>query len=234
MRSGVVHRWACVVVGASTVVGLAACGSAKVSDTPRVTVREAASDEALLLLTESDVRGIDGLSDAVAKNFNDIPVFENPDPRGPCGAVAPQLPLDDAVGRSFSSASLVVFEILVPDDAAQRDYLASLLADRTEGCPDYQSQTNLGITQTVSDVHFVDITDATTTSIAWTSTIEVLGRQGFGGLVVLEVNGRMAFIQMQGIAPLSDDLMKSVATAALAKLVGWSSFWANPARVGIQ
>ncbi|MDO8363414.1 MAG: hypothetical protein Q7V88_11000 [Actinomycetota bacterium] len=72
-----------------SVAGLASCDDeANVggSKTPRITVDEAASDGSAFLLKEPVVRTIAGLSDVVAQDFGDVPIFENPDPRGPCGA----------------------------------------------------------------------------------------------------------------------------------------------------
>jgi hypothetical protein len=69
---------------------------------------------------ESDVHAA-GWPDAVAGDLDeDVAVFENPDPRGPCGGAVPQAPLEGSVARSFSTPDTVVIELVVVNRRAGR------------------------------------------------------------------------------------------------------------------
>jgi hypothetical protein len=68
--------------------------------TPRVTSGRA--DLESYLLTAEDVGDVPTLAGATASDLSGVDLFENPDPRGPCGARADGPPMAGAAGRAFN------------------------------------------------------------------------------------------------------------------------------------
>jgi hypothetical protein len=215
MRLGAVG--AVVFVAACTAADDAGSPIEELSNTPRITLNEGGSLSASLL-TERDVRLITGLEDAVAQDLNEIPFFENPDPRGPCGGVVPQLPLTDAVGRAFSGAEIMVVQFLAPPSAEAREYVAAAQADRTTPCESFTSLTNVGTTQLVRDVEFIDLGDLAADGIAWTAVVEVgTYVQSIGGGVLM-IDDRLLTIQASSLAPIDAATVRSLLEAAVSRL----------------
>lgn len=187
------------------------------SNTPQITVDDSARDVSFLL-TESDVRGIDRFAGVVAQDVSDVPAFENPDPRGPCGAVVPQLPLEGAVGRAFSGPDVVVFELVVTAGAEQHDFLDAVQADQHVGCEGHESMTNLGETQTVSDTEFIDQRSVGDDGIGWTSRIDIGSRTAYGGAAAFVNGDRMAFIQVSAASPIDATMLEALVDLAVARM----------------
>jgi hypothetical protein len=203
------------VVLAAALTGCGSEGEVR-SNTPSVTV-DANSPNVSLLLTEEDVRSVHGMGSAEAQDFTDVPVFENPDPRGPCGGVAPQLPTTGAVGRAFTTPTMMSIQIVVDSSDEQRDYVAALQSDRRSDCGPYQSTTNTGDTQTVSEIEFVELT-TDLPAIAWTGRVDVAGNTAYIGVLALESSGRLAFIQMQSATPFAGETVRTLADRAADRL----------------
>jgi hypothetical protein len=192
------------------------------SNTPRITVGEDQTERSAMLLTADDMRGIEGLEDVTAVEMTDYPVYENPDPRGPCGGIAPPLPLDDPVGRGFSSSSLPisVFELITRRGADQDAYLDAMQADRRDECGPFESTTNVGQTQSVSEISFVDVQDLGVPAISVTERIEIAGQFAHVGVVLLLVDDGMIVIQMQSTAPIDAVMVAEIAERSLRRANG--------------
>jgi hypothetical protein len=163
------------------------------------------------------VREVPGLQGAVARDLDDLSIFENPDPRGPCGAPAPSLPAP-AAGRGFQAAQVLAFELLAVDTEEAAAYLDALQADARPGCPGYESETNVGGTQRVGDIAFVDVAGVGDAAIAWTLRIEAPGGQVFGGVGAVRRAGTVAFVQVQGTEPVTGETVAALVRAAGARL----------------
>ena len=209
------------VPAAVLALGLAACSDDQPeveSNTPRVEVDDDGerADRLLTLDQVTTALGDDRLEQA---DFDDVPVFENPDPRGPCGAEVPALEFcDDAVGRSFGTSDQVVFEIISTESDALGTYLDALIADQPDECPTYASRTNQGLMQTVSDVVLLDVAELGSRAVGWTSHIELQGQDLYGGVVAFALDGQVVFLQLQGIAPVDGDALAALGAAAAANL----------------
>jgi hypothetical protein len=174
-----------------------------------------------VLLTDTDVHGIAGFADTKSTEIADLGLTENPDPRGPCGGKVSAPPIEKSFGRSFASASAALVELVVAKaDAKQRGYIDELTADIKDPCGPYVSKTSGNVDQEVSDVQLVDLTDLGLTGIAWVSTISTGGQKAEGGVVVLLVDGQLAFLQVASAGSLDGAAVHDIAKLAAQRLSG--------------
>ena len=192
------------VVAAFTL--LAACssdGGSTGSNTPQVTVTDTASPAATgVLLTQDELRTVPGFENGTIQAFNSVPSFTNPDPRGPCGGKATNPPLDGAAGTAYSEGnSVAAFHLIVPTTPVQTSYLSALAKDRKDPCPTWESTTNTGATQTVSDTQFVDIGDLADDALAWTATVASGTAKAYAGVLIIVDDDVTSLLQVQSLAP---------------------------------
>ena len=141
------------------VLVLGACGGHKGtngSNTPRVTV---GADGPLApgLLTQTQVRQVPTFSSAIVSSLRQTTFFEDPDPRGPCGAKVPTVTLHDAVGIAIKAEGIRGAAELVsrlPSGEAKA-YLDARMADAHEHCAEFETTTNQGVKQRVLLVRIV-------------------------------------------------------------------------------
>ena len=190
-------------VAAAVLLGLVGCGGSEdgeggkagSSQTPRITVASEASEDQDALLTEQDLHGITGFEGVVAAEVKDVPFYENPDPRGPCGATVPAIAFDGAFGRTFRSDRVQLLQLVLPSSPRQKQQLAAYQADVRPDCPAYESRTNTGDTQHVSDISVLALDDLGVPAVGWASTIELGGQRVQGGVVLADVGDRFVFLQ---------------------------------------
>lgn len=162
------------------------------------------------------------MGDAVDRPPERAPAFENPDPRGPCGARAPQPPgMDHAALVTLRAGSYQVVEVVsapAPGEAAR--YLDALAADLRPGCPPHESTTNQGHVQRVSGVEAVDVGGVGDRAVAWTARAEVGTSRVNAGLVALHVGPRFAYVQVFSVDPPPPATVRALAEAAARRLAG--------------
>ncbi|MBI2168930.1 MAG: hypothetical protein HYU28_05445 [Actinobacteria bacterium] len=203
------------------VVGLACdAGDPVQSQTPRITAAEPGRRDETVLLTEDDVARLEGFEGARATEIDDVPIFENPDPRGPCGGVAPDLQFPGAIGRAFTSEKLVVFEFVAPRSAAHDEALAAFQSDARPGCRSYDSLTNTGDRQLVSEITLLDLSDLGVPSVGWTSTIKVRNEESVGGLIAAAVGTRFLVVQVNGLELPPPKSLRELARRAVKRVEG--------------
>ena len=159
------------------VLALAACGGSKGanrSNTPRITV---GADGPLApgLLTQSQLRQLPALSTATVTSLKETAMFEDPDPRGPCGAHVPVVSLGDAAGVAIRAATIrsgTEFVARLKRGAAKR-YLEARMANTTDGCPEYATTTHEGVTQRVLLVRNVRLDDEFQQALAVVVAIKI-------------------------------------------------------------
>lgn len=201
------------------VVLLGACGGHKGtngSKTPRVTV---GADGPLApgLLTETQVRQVPTLSSATITSLQQTTFFEDPDPRGPCGAQVPSVTLQDAVGIAIKATGLRGGAELVsrmPPGEAKR-YLDARMADAHEHCPEYQTTTHQGVTQRVLLVRIVRLHKEFQQALAVVMAIKI--GQSVRAATVIEV--RRDDVLARTII-FSNRPIANVAVRGLASLMG--------------
>lgn len=152
MRRGFVYRTVLVALVASACGGGGGGTSAK---TP-VTVAVFGPLDAALL-TQTQLRQVPGFATTKVTPLQAPVLFEDPDPRAPCGAKVPKLSLRDAVGIAMTAESIrggAQLVIRLPSGAA-KGYLDARQANTSKGCPEYETTTNQGAKQRVLLVRVV-------------------------------------------------------------------------------
>jgi hypothetical protein len=203
------------VIGA--IAGLAACssdGGSGATATDGDTTVAGTSDPIAgdVLLTEDELRTVPGFETGTVQAFNSVPSFSNPDPRGPCGGTATNPPLDGAAGTAYTQGnSVAAFHLVVPTTPVQTSYLTALAQDRKDPCPTWESTTNTGATQTVSNTTFVDVGDLAGEALSWTSTISSGEATAYAGVLIVVDDQVTSLLQVQSLTPISDDTMRSFA-----------------------
>ena len=204
------------VAAAVAVAALAACSDDEPeSDTPELSIAEA--DVEGLLLVE-DVALIEGFDDAEAVTFDNFPLFENPDQRGPCGSEIAPVAVDDASGQALTGTSISLVQIVVPTTAELQAYLAELQADSGPPCGPYRSTTNTGTTQVVSEVVVYGIEAEDASGVAWTNLIEVDEGAVYAGVIALESDGTTVFVQVQSATPIPQEGIQFLSDATVLRL----------------
>jgi hypothetical protein len=169
------------------------------------------------MLTESDVREIAGFSSVVATDLDDVAVYENPDPRGPCGAPVDPMPTGVA-GRAFTGADVTIVQLLHEDGAALAEYAEVLADDLRPGCGPHESFTNVGATQRVGEPSAVDTAGIGDSSVGWTTEITVEEHTAHAGLVFVVLGGRATAIQVMSTDVVTADAMVALAQGAATRL----------------
>ncbi len=215
------RRW--VAIAAVVLLGVLGCGLSDDGDegksnTPRRTTAPPKSRDRAVLLTDQDLHAVAGFEGVVAKEIENLPLFENPDPRGPCGGKVPPVPLDQAFGRSFQSERLLALELVVPAGQKQKEQLAAYQADLRPGCGPYESKTNTGDSQRVSEITPLALDGLAIPAIGWFQEIEVQGQRFQAGVVLAEVGARFLFLQFQGTVLPPASSLEDVSRRAVDRL----------------
>lgn len=179
------------------VVVLGACSSGSStgerakSNTPRIqsTARELQRG----VVTAEELRAITGLPRLQPVPLKNAPLFENPDPRGPCGARISQPDFPKRAIAVFAANSVMVFEAVARlDEGTARAFVDSIIADAKPGCPPFESLTNTGAQQTVIPGITVELPQLSDQQIARTESISVLGHSNEAAEVLIRRGGLVA------------------------------------------
>ena len=163
-------------VGVALLLALGACGGSKAPppSAPQVTL---SSDGPLTpaIVGASLLRRVPGFSEAVLQPLADVTLFEDKDPRGPCGAKVPGLKLTDALGSSWTAQTIRGgAQIVVRRPAGEaRRYLTSRLNDISPKCAPYTAKSAQGVTQTVKYEAAVRIARDADQSLATVSAVRI-------------------------------------------------------------
>jgi hypothetical protein len=182
------------------------------SRTPQVTLEQPAEPEReALLLTSSDVSAIDGFAGVPAADIADVPLFENPDPRGPCGAVVPEMSFDGLIGRSFTGAGGALIEVVGEHTPARQAVFDAYAADSQPGCAPFESMTNTGARQRVSNIELVELSGIADAAHGVTMTIASGGAESeIAGIQVIQ-DGRFAYAMLIAeTRPTAEDVVALV------------------------
>jgi hypothetical protein len=153
-----VRRAAAALLLVGVLGGCSGHKSANGSNTPRITVG-AEGPLAPGLLTERQLRQLPALSTATVSSLQETTLFEDPDPRGPCGGKVPATSLHDAAGVSIKAETIRGGAELMArlSPGAAKSYLDARTADATPGCPEFETTTNQGVKQRVLLVRIVPL-----------------------------------------------------------------------------
>ena len=212
-------RCGLVAVAVLNVAVLAACGGGNErgeSQTPRL---RADSRNALAeaLLTTKDLRSVRGLpADIEAASLDELPLYEDPDPRGPCGARIDQPDLARGQSVALRSDQAAGFTAVVRLPIAQaRAYMKALAADTRVGCPPHQRRTHTGSVQRVKLVSAVDIGNRGTAARV---TITNKGKTVDALQIAVQDADRVAVLVLFTSAALPDNTVRAIANRASRRL----------------
>ncbi len=147
-------RWGAAIVAVALLSG-ACTDDDPESTTPRVTVDES-SELTSFVLVEQSVASIPGFEAVAAQPLSDVDVFENPDPRGPCGGESPAPPLEGTAGAVFAAPGLSLVQV-VAEGPDVDEFVAAQLADIVEPCGPYESTTNVETVQQIDQIEVVTL-----------------------------------------------------------------------------
>jgi hypothetical protein len=198
---------------------LGACGGhkgANRSNTPRITV---AGDGPLArgLLTQAQLRQVPGLAGATVTSLKETAVFEDPDPRGPCGARVPAVSLADAAGAAIKADTVrsgAEFVARQKPGAAKR-YLDARIANAQAGCPEFETKTNQGVTQRVLLVRIVSLPEEPQQALAVVTAIKIADSVRAATAIEVRRDDILSRVVIFTDAPLDDATVR-----ALASLMG--------------
>lgn len=125
--------------------------------TSPVTVDES-SELSSFVLVEQSVASIAGFENVVAQPLNDVDVFENPDPRGPCGGESPAPPLEGTAGAVFAAPGLSIVQV-VAEGADVDAFFEAQLGDIVDPCGPYESTTDAETVQEVDQIVVATLPD---------------------------------------------------------------------------
>lgn len=162
----------------AALVGLPTCiASAASSRTPPLHFGGRSPGLEDVLLTAGDVEGIpDGpLNVAISKIDAATRLYQNPDPRLPCGRVAPNFNSSRAVEEQFSMPEVLGIEVVANLRLSQiRSLFNQYNGDLRIGCT-YRSKTNTGSIETTSLVKRIPMPQLTNGALGIVSIVRNAG-----------------------------------------------------------
>lgn len=190
------------------------------STTPRISDDPSASRDTSLLLTAADVGAATGLKGVVSEDLANAGVFENEDPRGPCGTPVPQLPTAGGYGRGFRADGdrLRVVELVMPTSTATRSYLDAVVADTRHSCGPYTVRAANGDVHHISDVEILDLPAGCGRCVGMVMKTAVRDRATFIGFSFFESGGTSGMVQVFSVRPVPAATLRGLLDRALARL----------------
>ncbi len=168
------------------------------------------------LVTLRDLAEVPGLPKLTTTPTADAPLFENPDPRAPCGAPIEQPDLSKgAVGVLSSNALDLVSSVVSLGEVEATRFMDATLADARPGCAPYESTTNQGTTQTVNP-EIVEVPPVGDQRFAQTATIEVQGQTLYTGAALVRNGGILATSLIFSQVPVDPDTVAALTSAVNA------------------
>jgi hypothetical protein len=190
------------------------------TNTPLLQPGSGTSSERAALLTTSEVLAIPGApSDAVVTPGQRNVLFEDPDPRAPCGARVTIPDLSQGVDIQIASSSLVGVQIVV--DMPETDAAAFVTAwegNSRTGCPPYVSQTNTGVSQINELTALIPMPDLVDQATGAWITVNSRGQTANTYGMILRSGGRLELDVLIAPQPLSMTFVVGFARAAESAL----------------
>lgn len=221
-RSFVPHRIAVVPVLAALLL-VSACSNAT------GTLQEGARQEELApaLLTEDQVRGAsaapDGLESVAPERAN---LSDDPDPRGPCGAVVEALPVLDGAVAVFGQDDIVVVNVVLVDTGGLAERLVgATIADLVAGCPAFTKEdTPFDEPQLTELIADIDLGGAGEQSVAFQARGTVGDNDPVYGVEALvRVGDDLTAIVILATEAVPEQFVQDLASAAAERLTAFRS-----------
>ncbi|HEY5170641.1 MAG TPA: hypothetical protein VIK54_02830 [Acidimicrobiia bacterium] len=171
------HR-SIVMLALAAIVGVG-CGGEPfpaTSTTPRVSADPSSSLQPGLV-TSAALATVPALASVATVPTSQGQIFENPDPRAPCGAKIAPPRLSDAIAEFQMSTGFAFEGIANTGAASAKRFLDANRADMRDGCPPYDSQTNqLGVVQHVVYEGSIPLTSIADDALAVREQVSVPGQ----------------------------------------------------------
>jgi hypothetical protein len=214
-----------VAFGALMAIALALCtGFGGVVHAFRTTDPVTSTDKTVRpgLLRPAD---LDGFGTVKSVPLNKAKLFEDPDPRGPCGVKITPPRLSKGATRVFQAPGGVIIDTVVRvSEQRARALMDAMEHDAIAACPAYTSTTNTGAEQTVMPT-LVDLPMVGDQRVGGTAAITVGGQTGYAGTVRIRRGRYLDFaVAFSGI-PVRPDVVRVLAErmdGALRRLSGSS------------
>jgi len=149
--------------------------------TPAITAPEGAADLRGLLLTGDQLRQAGLPADLRTVPDDQVSSYENPDPRGPCGAPMDAHELYSGGIRYHAAATVLAFEAVgrATNERAEQ-LMDAVVADVTPRCPEFISRTNTGVDQANHFGAPIDLSGLGDQAVGWQSTVTVQDQHAHG------------------------------------------------------
>lgn len=189
---------------------------------PQIT--EAAEDPALIgsLLSLEELEGASRApSGLIQQPVQDASLFENPDPRAPCGARIDQPAAKDAAIAAFATAQppqLTLFHMVwnLPEGEAQA-LVEGVRSDINPNCPPFVSKTPTG-EQRAQFLKEIPLSGLGSDAVAASLRITVSGLSAYAVLAVVRDGTRLSLLSVFSEDPVSARFVRDVAAATAKKL----------------
>lgn len=179
------------------------------SSTPRLRTSDDQLERGLLNL--DSLRAVPGLSNVTAQPTEESAVFQDPDPRGPCGAVISPLSLSRSAVAVFVGPGITVIELVIQtSEGKARTYFDEMLEDAKPGCQAYASKTNQGKTQRV-DTELVELGPLGDQRLGLRAEIDVGSQTIHFGRASIRIGNRVAEGIVSANQPVSETMLLEIA-----------------------
>jgi hypothetical protein len=173
------------------------------------------------LLTRMDLQDAGLPPELLQRTFEEVPLYENPDPRGPCGGTADDPGFDRAASAVFATddARLLFAQTIydLPPGEAQRQ-VHGFRADLRPACPPFVSKSPFG-PQRVELMRPVEMGPFGDDHVGTLSRVTTRdGEQTYVMTELVRVGNRLVVLQAIDAIPFLDVEMRSLAKEAVAKL----------------
>ena len=207
--------------GATSVLsGCSSAPSSPASNSAALPPGPATSSQQFALLTARDVSAIPGAPGGVAVVPSEKgTLFQDPDPRSPCGARVTLPDLSQSAHVTFDAASFGAFQVVV-DQSVQKAtaFATAWQRDTRPGCPPSTSRTSTGstqISQLVGPISMPRLVDQETGALL---TVNDNGQTVDAYGMVLRSGGRLELDVLISPVPLTQAFVLGFALAAESKL----------------
>lgn len=211
---------AALLAGCSISFGTGDPSPAPTPTTERIT-SDAGVDSSGRLLSVDDLSSIEDAPPGLREmGTDDLPVYENPDPRGPCGAELEQPRMGTGDRVMFNAEGVVIVEELFDLGASKaEEALASYSEDIDPDCPTFTSQTHTSSVQSNDFLHEVELPAEAGDAVATMSYVRMEGGlPAYAGTAMFRVDGTIGLVAIMSGSEIPDATLQDLTTAAVAKL----------------
>ncbi|MDQ4095556.1 MAG: hypothetical protein M3174_05045 [Actinomycetota bacterium] len=177
-------------------------------------------DDRPRLLTTEDILAVPGAPrDLEEVDTRDAPIYENPDPRGPCGAKMKQPPRAGELVTFRAEGFLIAERLFEMEESSAEDLIAAYREDIDPNCPSFTSQTHTAALQQNDFLHEVELPADLGNAVATMSYVQFEGSLPlYAGMAIFEEDGTLGFLSVASGAEIPDALLRGITEQAVSKI----------------